>query len=297
MDSNFYLQTPKAHFFDDFDLSCISSDAVREIFTVFKTNMEEAREVVAMSFVLMLHSEVDIITQQMHVRSLLDTQINALKGGYEDDDERKYNEAKDLTSSTFKQYEGQKIVEAVAQKLNTLEENSSVKESNLASLRQSIVIIWSAVESLVRDLIRYKLNSDFKLADNFFQSNETAPYWKKNHITYELLLEYDFNISENLGDIAFQLNSCNGLNTILTVCRFVFGNDHLSVRLLKDDDFYSLYKLRNLIAHKNGYVDEKYAQEVSGDFKVGERIEILPKDFSKCFLTAKEFASSLITEF
>lgn len=141
--------------------------------------------------------------------------------------------------------------------LNELEKDEAVDILNRSTLSQSVVIIWSVTESLIRDVIKERLNSDRSLAIDFFKSNETNPYWQRKQLTIEHLEEFGFDLTEKLGDVALSINACNSLAPMKSAFEFVLGKNSESYSALKSPGFYKLYKLRNVIAHRNGMVGRK----------------------------------------
>ena len=207
-------------------------------------------------------------------------------------------EAKKRTDKQIKEegFPEEDILNQVASTLNELEHDQVIEISNYSVLRQSIVIIWSATESLIRDVIRTLLNQDIELANKFFESNDTKPYWNKKNITYDHLLKNNFNIKENMGDVALEINSCSNLNTMKSAFLCLFGHESKPYVSIKEKSLFLLYKLRNVIAHRNGIADEKYKLETGFDGQVGERIKVMPDDFTENYLASKKLALSLFQE-
>jgi hypothetical protein len=295
---NFFLQTTKSQRFEDFNTECISTPELRRLFEAFEVNMSEVIYVAQSYFNLVVYAKYQELSNKIFFQKHLLATAAAIRGEYKEDSERIQKDAaertkKEIESDKFAEYP---IIEMAIDALNELEKDEAIKISNKSTLRQGIVIIWSAIESLIRDLIRVKLNSNKELAIAFFESSETAPYWQKKQISFEHMKSYGFELSERLGDVALEMNSCSNLSAMKTAISFVFGKDSLSLQSLKSGDFYKLYKLRNVIAHRNGIVDEKYKSEVGCVEAVGEIVNVTPELFSSCFATAKEMAMSMLQE-
>jgi hypothetical protein len=297
MKSNFYLKVKKEHSFEDFDLGQVKDQGFADVFSAYISNMEEVLSVVRSSFKLTLHGQILESANRLHDRNLMLAYADGLEHGYSDDKVRINKEASSKTKSAIKNEElGDDLVEKTISILEQFANDPVISGSNLATLRQSIVIVWSATESLIRDIINISLNSDVEKAILFFESSDTSPYWNKKQISFEHLKKYRFDLSKKLGDIALEINPCSNLNAMVIAYSNVFGRDQKSTQTLRNSGMYRLYKLRNVIAHRNGIVDEKYKSETSCSEEIGDRVHILPDDFSGHFLQSKAFAEDLLQE-
>lgn len=301
MNSNFFLQySVKDHKFQDLDLELIDDDDIKALFSTYIANMDEVLYVIQSSFNLILHAKLDEYATSQLYKNRMHVMADAIRHGkYEDESLDIEAKAKKKTDEQLEK-EGvpsEDILTHVTKKLNELEQDEVIKISNHAVLRQSIVIIWSATESLIRDTIRTLLNNNTALANSFLESDTTKPYWNKKNITYNHLQKYDFNIKENLGDVALEINPCSSLSTMKSAFHCIFGADSTAYKMIKSQDFYLLYKLRNLIAHRNGIVDEVYKTDTGYAGGIGDKIIVLPDDFNKNYCASKNFALNLYQEF
>lgn len=295
--SNFYLKVKKEHSFEDFDLDQLKNHEIADVFSAYISNMEEVISVVRSSFKLTLHGQILESANRLHDRNLMLAYADGLEHGYSEDKHRINNEASLKTKSAIENEElGDDLIEKTISILEQFANDPVISGSNLATLRQSVVIVWSATESLIRDAIKVTLNSDLEKAISFFESPDTSPYWNKKQISFEHLKSHDFHLYDKLGDIALDINPCSNLSAMLVAYSNIFGRDVNSTQKLRSSGFYQLYKLRNVIAHRNGIVDEKYKSETSCKEDIGERVRVLPDDFSECFLQSKSFAESLLLE-
>lgn len=298
MKSNFFLQTKKKHWLEELDLTSLPSDSLKSIFETYVANMNEVLCVVQSSFNLILHAQLEKQANQIFLKNRLLAQANGLRGGYHEDRERVEHEAQKLTKEEMDEngFESSNILSCVVEALNELEKDKAIETSNLSTLRQSIVILWSATESLVRDIVREILNKDRSLAIAFFESSTTSPYWNKKSISYEHFKEHGFDLSEKLGDVALEINACSNSTSMGSAYAFLLGSDSEACKILKSREFFYLCRLRNIIAHKNGVVDKKFKDEVQCIEPVGERFKVSPDIFDCCFDISKSLAKSLIDE-
>lgn len=297
-ESNFFLQTSKSERFEDFETGGIAHPELVRIFDAFEANMVEVTYVVQSYFNLMVHAKIQEASNKIYDRNKMLAYADSLRGGYSDDSKRISKDAAERTKIEIENggFENFSILDTVIKTLNELERDKVIELSNKSTLRQSIVIIWSAIESLIRDTIKFKLNSEKELAILFFESSETAPYWHKKQITFEHIKSYGLDLSNRLGDVALEINSCSNLSSMKVAMSFVFGKNSSSFQNLKSNDFFKLYKLRNVIAHRNGMVDEKYKSEVECLEDVGQAVNVTPELFKFCFNTAKKLATVMLRD-
>lgn len=298
MQSNFFLQTSKKHRFDDFALKSIADTELKQLIEVYISNMTEVLYVVQSSFNLMVHAKLQETASKIFERNRMLAYADSLRGDYSDDEQRIYKDAKERTEHQIagEGFEKYDILSTVTSILNELEKDKVIEVSNFSTLRQSIVIVWSATESLIRDVVRIKINKDGVLASGFFESNLTSPYWQKKQVSFDHLKSYSFDLSKNMGDVALSINSCSNLSSMRSAFSYIFGTGSRSYKELKSRDIYILYKLRNLIAHRNGIIDEKYKNETKCDGNVGEIVSVLPDEFTMCFEASKRLALCLLQE-
>lgn len=298
MKSNFFLQTKKRHWLEELDLTSLPSDSLKSVFETYVANMNEVLCVVQSSFNLILHAQLEKQANQIFQKNRLLARANGLRGGYHEDRERILREAQKLTKEELDEngFESSEVLNCVVETLNELEKDEAIETSNFSTLRQSIVILWSATESLVRDIVRIVLNQDKNLAIYFFESSTTSPYWNKKNISYEHFKDHDFDLSEKLGDVALEINACSNSTSMGSAYAFLLGPDSETCKILKSKEFFYLCRLRNIIAHKNGVVDKKFKDETQCVEPIGERLKVSPDVFDCCFDISKSLAKSLIKE-
>ena len=299
MQSNFFLQSSKKHHnLDNFELDLLEDKDIKALFETYTINMKEVLYVVQSSFNLILHATLKEHANMKYQQNKMSVIADVLRGKCSEGTQEMGEETQRRTDKQIEEegFPDEDILNQVASTLNSLEHDQVIEISNYSVLRQSVVIIWSATESLIRDVIRTLLNHDIELANKFFESSDTKPYWNKKNITYDHLRNNNFNVQENMGDIALEINPCSYLNTMKSAFLCLFGHESKSYVAIKGRSFFLLYKLRNVIAHRNGIVDEKYKLETGFDGQVGERIKVMPDDFTENYLASKKLAISLLQE-
>jgi Mg2+ and Co2+ transporter CorA len=149
---------------------------------------------------------------------------------------------------------------------------------------------------MLRDILRHALNNDPNLAASFFDSPITAKYWSKKQITFDHIRSYGFDASRKMGDIAIEINPCSNIASIRSAFQLLLNQELNCHEEINSKEFYRLYKLRNIIAHRNGVVDKQYKDETGADAEIGERLIVSPNDFSKHYLTSKKLAYALLKD-
>ena len=99
-----------------------------------------------------------------------------------------------------------------------------------------------------------------------------------------------------MGDIALEINPCSNIASIRSAFQLILQPESKCHEAINSRELYLLYKLRNIIAHRNAIVDKKYKDETGTNAKIGERLVIRPSDFSKHYLTSKSLAYALLND-
>lgn len=293
MKSSFFLHSSNEYYFDDINLEKTINNKFRNLISAFTSNMTEVLFSVQTPFNLVTHSELQIL----HNKNILLAHADALRNNYDDDNDKIIEKAKTLTDATMADREKRReLIDSITNRLSILGKDEAIRKSNEATLRQSIVIMWSSVESILRDFLKLHLNSNYEIASNFFESELTAKYWSKKQISFDQLKYFKFDLSNQMGNVALDINPCSNLRAIKAAYSWILKNQSNCLEIINCRDFYLFYKLRNLIAHRNGVVDQQYIEETNYCGALGERLEITPDDFSDYYQLSKKLVTSLATE-
>ena len=77
-------------------------------------------------------------------------------------------------------------------------------------------------------------------------------------VSLERLAEYDFNISNSMGQILLSNSPVRSLGRLQDLSQIIFQADSVVNALLQSKEMVFLSERRNLIVHRNGIADERY---------------------------------------
>lgn len=86
--------------------------------------------------------------------------------------------------------------------------------------------------------------------------------------------KYNFNLTNHIGDIIGQRIDFTDLREIKKAFTTVAEIDEHTIRLFQDPVMKELLLVRNLIAHRGGFIDETFKKQANHSGKVGEQIDV-----------------------
>jgi hypothetical protein len=124
-------------------------------------------------------------------------------------------------------------------------------------IRQCTVLVWSAFEVLVTDLFRQLLNKDPTLTARLMKDERTRRLYSPKDL-YSALEQQNYNLSGVMGDVLLSQCNLDSLDHIRIVFDALFGGCEDLRKALHDVRLWNLCKIRNLIVHRAGVVDEAF---------------------------------------
>lgn len=294
-DSNFFLVARRRHGFDEINLSRIEDRAIREHFETYISGMEQVLYVIQSPFNVMLYAKLNEQANQAFMRNRLLSKAAAIRGDYEDDTERILEDARKRTHKELEEnpVDSEEMITLVAESLRDLEEDEAVHMSNSAALRQSVPVIWSTTETLVKDIARTLFNKDAILSAQFLEDQISNPFWRKGDIKLHHIAEHNFDVAHAMGDIIFEIHPCNSPDAMSKVCGFLFSPESNSKKMLKSGEVKHLYLTRNVISHRNGIVDAHHKRLSNCNEAVGQRLAIGVPEVESAYAISKQLAIAL----
>ena len=158
----------------------------------------------------------------------------------------------------------------------------ALKSSNLGDaadelLRQGIVLTWSALEILCRDLFEAILNANPKRALAVIQE-PAAKQRLQSKFTLEELATAGFDLSSSLGSLLTSQQDFSDIRTIKAVMLPALNAEPDVEAALGDKALWVLCQQRHLIVHRRGAVDARYLEVTGENRQIGERLVIKPND-------------------
>lgn len=144
-------------------------------------------------------------------------------------------------------------------------------------LRQGVVLTWSALEILSRDLFETILNANPKRALTILQE-PTAKHRLQSKFTLEELATAGFDLSASLGSLLSSQQDFSDIRTVKAVMLPALNSEPDVGAALEDKTLWVLCQQRHLIVHRRGIVDARYIDATGETRKVGDRLVITPDD-------------------
>lgn len=280
---------------EEIDESIIPDSELRQAFSVFKATLKETALAMQSLFNMSFASTLDAKFNELLTKNRLEVYAQFIRKGKADASEEIWAEALEITHLQMKSLSDDELRESAAERLLKLSDSWSdlVAEPNTVMLRQSCVMLWSACESLLRECFRVLVNRDPSLATQLFASEETKKIWSSRDFSLELIERAAFDLKNCMGDVLLEINPMINLRAIRAGYSVLSKQDQGVVKVLKSQPTYDLFTMRNLVAHRNGFVDEKFVSESRFAPVVGDRILFRPSDFEDMHAAAKSIAVAL----
>jgi len=150
-------------------------------------------------------------------------------------------------------------------------------------LYQGAILLWSAFEALSKDLFIVHINKNPHKIKDLIENNSTNKRLSFNKITPETLIEYDFDLTNKMGELVAENQDFSDLETIKQTYDVMFPESHSNRTILKEKDTWILSQKRHLIVHRRGIIDKKYLDKTGEPLNTGEKLVITPKELISYF--------------
>ncbi|MBD3811954.1 MAG: hypothetical protein IE917_06975 [Betaproteobacteria bacterium] len=291
-ETKFFMRLPKNFGLDEIDESSLPDDDTRLAFAAFKSALIEVRRLVQVFYNMAMAAVID----NEFASTYLKTKADSIGTNWENNEPAIEEEARRRREEAMDSKEHRDaLLEKVARRLINLSESvpELVAHTNDAALRQSAVMLWSASESLLREYFRLAVNNQPDLAVKLFKHDETKRLWNLRDLSLELIEEVQFDLQECMGDVLLEINPMISLKAIKAAFSVISNSDATLTKTLKSTETYSLFALRNLVAHRNGIVDKKFLSETDIAGSAGEKIKLTPAHFETMYVAAKAIGLTL----
>ena len=137
--------------------------------------------------------------------------------------------------------------------------------------------LWSAVESLASDvwICAVNLRPDLFAARVLRDFSEALPEGMSSRsIPLGIAARYKFDLRRCIGDIIGKRIDFTNLDDIRKAYKSAFELDDEGTQLLQSEKLKHLVLIRNLIAHRNGVIDDQFKLKTKSAEEVGEELTI-----------------------
>lgn len=148
-------------------------------------------------------------------------------------------------------------------------------------IRECTVQVWSALEIFSRDIFVSLLNAKPNLAISLIENEGTKRLFQLKGIPFELLYDYKFNLTSNMGDLLAGYHPIDTIPSMKAVFGAILPNRKMVNDALSGRKLWLLFQRRHLIVHRRGIVDLNYLSATGEKIEVGTEIKITPEEFEK----------------
>ena len=227
---------------------------------------------------------------------LASERIRALKDddrGSEDSERRAVIRANEEMEKHLRE-NGELFAEQVCDFLLSVHKTGNVASAVSELHGQGIVLVWSAFEVLVRDLFVFCLNSKPLLVTLLMKSEPTKRLFQVKGLDFQVLSEYDFDVSRAMGDILVQIHDLGNLPAMKVCFETLFPDDAELRESLGQKELWLLNQRRNLIVHRRGIIDQKYLDTTGEALCLGAQVNISSADVGQSLDTVCTAGLSLM---
>lgn len=168
-----------------------------------------------------------------------------------------------------------------------------VHEAISELMRAALVLTWSAFEVLATDLFAALLNAQPQLIMSLNRDEPARRLFGVKAISIEELGSYGFDVSCRLGDLLVERRSLGGIEVVKAAFFALCANTSLRAALGRRE-LVVLNQQRNLIAHRRGIVDERFARLTSGSHRIGDQLSITGEDVQAAVLVVRDAGAELL---
>ncbi|SIT54526.1 hypothetical protein BQ8794_170019 [Mesorhizobium prunaredense] len=150
-------------------------------------------------------------------------------------------------------------------------------------VQQGTVLVWSALEVLVRDLLELELNRNPRKLADLAADPDARKRYGLDRIPLDVILANGLDLSNKMGSIVMKNTDFSDLPGMKLVLGLLFPKSVALRSALADRQLWELYQRRNLIAHRRGVIDQTYLDKTGEQGKVGSSVEVRPSDLDRYF--------------
>ncbi len=161
-------------------------------------------------------------------------------------------------------------------------------------LRQALVLCWTAIEVLANDLAVLLLNLRPILILRIAEDETCKKLLKNNIFSFNNMATYGFDLSRRLGDLVISELQIDNVQRMKAIYNPLFAETSI-LPVLSTRCLWELQQTRNLILHRRGIVDEKYAAFIDGKLKPGVPICVTVSDLQQAITCVEATGHALLS--
>lgn len=185
---------------------------------------------------------------------------------------------------------------AVLERLIRLTEDADSLLAARELARQGVVLVWSAVEVLVRDAFVYLLNRNPEHADKLLQDTSSRKRFSAERVDWQTLADYGYDMSRSVGTYLISKADLKNVPAIRSTLQALFPGASDLHAILSDRRLWDLSQRRHLIVHRRGIVDQEYREATGHDLSLGESLWVTPAEVEDAIDASLSLGKALIRE-
>lgn len=287
LEKYFFLPVPENELLAEIiDLSNNLDSNYSDTAETFIHNIKSMISVVSMPVVLGSSAIQDKHFTRFHMAE----RIRSLKTDFKIDEtvsEEPHEVARDKTANQIANEKFSKFVETKEGKSNlaidtcefllkTVSNSELINASNILQ-QQGIVLLWGAFEILAKDAFIIYVDKNPISIKSLQENPSTKNRFELQKFTSEILIEHEFDLSNNMGKVIGRNQDFSDIVTIKETYDTLFPDSVSERNILREKDLWNLSQKRHLIVHRRGIVDQKFLNKTGLELNVGDEINISPE--------------------
>jgi hypothetical protein len=161
-------------------------------------------------------------------------------------------------------------------------------------LRQGVILAWTTVEVVIRDVFVAYLNANPSAASRLIENPVARRRFEIKGLTIEVLKEHGYDVSRKMGDICLAKNDIGELTVIKDVYGALFPTNDALRKALDESALWILNQRRHLIVHRRAVVDAAYLKNTRDSLKIGDRLEVSPRELESYLLLVAKVGTEVL---
>jgi len=250
----------------------------------FRRNLESVISTTALPFQMATSAVLQRRFQQLNIAERIRARAHIDESGEVPDSAQR--EAVEIARARFEEEKkapdsANRVGDQVLADLVGLASHNAFGSAAFELLRQGTVLVWGALEVLAQDLFVVFVNQRPGAALDLMRDERTKRYFQLRDIPLDTLAEYDFDLSEKLGDVIVRDKAIDNLPTIRATFDVLAPGNEAMRTALAEDDLWNLNQRRHLIVHRRGIVDSAYLQKIGDVVAIGSDLRVSPKELER----------------
>ena len=169
-----------------------------------------------------------------------------------------------------------------------------IEEPAAELLLEGTWLSWSAFEVLSRDVFVTLVNSRPVLAQTLLNAPQTKLRFGLAKIPIDLLAQFGFDLSSQMGNLLASQQDFSDLATIKTVFQTLFPDNRPLREKLQARELWTLCQERHLIVHRRGVIDEEFRKNTDSGQTIGSRLRIKPAQLEEAIRLVQDTGLTIL---